>query len=329
MHFAAALLLAGCAVRAPAPAVDTSHLYERVRPAAAAGIDDGVTLTAPPDGRPVPVRVVYPQGKGAGQGPWPVIVFSHGMFSSNDMYMPILEHWARQGYVIVAPNHMDAKGRWQPRKNEDVEVLARSRASDLTLLMDSLPKIEQAVPALANRLRPPPYAAAGHSMGTYIAMLEAGLETRNPMTGEVTSHPDKRIGYVVMSSDPGKMALMPEDLWLGVTVPTFMTTGTKDFGVAGKGRRPTDYTMDTLTGADAPRGIHYRVLIQGGDHYYGGLVHRAPGDVKPDPEALGIYTSLSTAFLDAYVKKDPQAIEYLQRVNVEAVTGGRASLTVE
>ena len=75
--------------------------------------------------------------------------------------------------------------------------------------------------------------------------------------------------------------------------------------------------------------IRYRVLIEGLDHYYGGLVHRAPGDVKPDPEALNIYTSLSTAFLDAYVKKDRGAIAYLQRVDVTAVTGGRAGMTVE
>jgi hypothetical protein len=195
--------------------------------------------------------------------------------------------------------------------------------------MDSLPAIGKSVPAIAGRLLPPPYVAAGHSMGTYIAMLEAGLQTRNPTTGDVLARPDPRIGYVVMSSDPGKMALMPDDLWLGITVPTFMTTGTRDYGVSGKGRRPTDYTMERITGKGGPTGERYRVLIQDGDHYYGGLVHRAPPDVRPDPEALGIYTALSTAFLDAYVKKDPRAAEYLRRVDVGAVTGARAAMTVE
>jgi hypothetical protein len=288
--------------------------------------DDSITLPRAAAGEaPMAVRVVYPKG----EGPWPLIVFSHGMFSSNDMYMRILDHWASHGYVIVAPNHIDAKGGFQPRQNEDVEILARSRASDLTLLMDSLPAVERAVPALTGRILPPPYAGAGHSMGTYIAMLEAGLQTRNPVSGAVTTHPDTRIGFVVMSSDPGKMALMPEDLWLGVTVPTFMTTGTKDFGVAGKGRRATDYTMDRLTGQDTPAGIHYRVLIQDGDHYYGGLVHRAPPDVTPDPQALGIYTSLSTAFLDGYLRKDKAALRYLRSVDLNAVTNGRAALTIE
>jgi hypothetical protein len=176
---------------------------------------------------------------------------------------------------------------------------------------------------------PPPYAGAGHSMGTYIAMLEAGLETRNPATGTVIAHPDRRIGYVVMSSDPGKMALMPEDLWKGITVPTFMTTGTKDYGTSGKGRRATEYTMEMLTGRDAPVGNRYQVLIENGDHYYGGLVHRAPADVKPDPEGLAIYNALSTAFLDAYLRKDGTARDYLTRVDLPALTKGRAALTVE
>lgn len=316
-----ALLLAGCAA---APAVDTARLYEPSSAPLQAIVDDSVTLAAA-DGRPVPVRVVYPDGA----GPWPLILFSHGMFASNDAYMPILAHWAARGYAVVAPDHLDARGRWQPKRNEDVEVLAASRAADLALVMDSLPRIEAAVPALAGRLAPPPWVGAGHSMGTYVAMLEGGLETRNPQTGAVTAHRDRRIGFVVMSSDPGKMALMPEDLWLGAAVPTFMTTGTKDYGTAGKGRRPTDYTVERLTGEGAPPGTRYRVLIEGGDHYYGGLVHRAPKDVTPDPEALGIYLSLSTAFLDAWVKNDAAARRYLERVDVAAVTGGRAAMTVE
>jgi hypothetical protein len=271
------------------------------------------------------VRTVYP----ASGGPWPLIVFSHGMFSSNDMYMPVLEHWASHGYVILAPNHLDAKGAFRAQRNEDVERLIDSRAADLSLLLDALPQIEKSIPALRGQIAPQPYVAAGHSVGTYIAMLEAGLRVRNPKTGVVTAHPDPRIGAVVMSSDPGKMALMPEDLWRGIALPTFMTTGTADYGTSGKGRRATEYTSERLTGEGAPAGIRYRVLIEGGDHYYGGLIHRAPSDVKPDPEGLSIFLALSTTFLDAYAKKDVKALDYLRTVDVKAVTNGRATLTID
>ena len=197
--------------------------------------------------------------------------------------------------------------------------------------MDAIPEIEKAVPGIAGKLLPPPYAAAGHSMGTYIAMLEAGLRTRNPLNGNIKDHPDARIGLVVMSSDPGKMALMPEELWRGIDVPTFMTTGSEDFGVSGKGRRASEYTTEVLPGAGgsrtaSPQGDRYRVFIEGGNHYYGGLVHRDPGGLKPDYEALNIFNALSMAFLDAYQKKDSAAAEYLRRVDLKGITRNRATL---
>jgi hypothetical protein len=321
MHGCAVLLLAGCATVGHAPEADTSRLYDPARPVFTVGMSDAVVLTAA-DGREVPLRVVYPEAA----GPWPLIVFSHGMFSSNAAYMPIFEHWASRGYVIVAPDHLDANYGWRPKRNEDVEMLTLSRGADLRLVMDSLERIGKAVPAMAGSIAPPPYAAAGHSMGTYMAMLQAGLKTRNPLSGKVLEWPDPRIGYVVMSSDPGKMALMPDDLWLGATVPTFMTTGTRDFGTSGKGRRPTDFTMERLTGGE-PTGQRFRVLVEGLDHYYGGLVHRAPKDVTPDPQALEIYLALSTAFLDAFVREDEAAARYLERVDLGAITDGRALLT--
>jgi hypothetical protein len=125
------------------------------------------------------------------------------------------------------------------------------------------------------------------------------------------------------------MALMPEDLWRGIGVPTFMTTGTRDYGVSGKGRRPTEYTMEVLSGARTAAGGRYRVLIQDGDHYYGGLVHRAPKDVEPDPQALAIFNALSTAFLDACMRGDARARAYLQHIDLVALTHGRAELTIE
>jgi hypothetical protein len=51
--------------------------------------------------------------------------------------------------------------------------------------------------------------------------------------------------------------------------------------------------------------------------------------VKPDPEGLAIYNALSTAFLDAYLRKDGTARDYLTRVDLPALTKGRAALTVE
>lgn len=327
---AASLAIAGCTGLPPARPIDTTTLYERSTPLLRVKVDDTVVLDRRAPDPPMAVRVVYPDGR----GPWPLIVFSHGMFSSNRNYMPILEYWAARGYVIVAPNHLDANGGFAPRRNEDVEQLAASRALDLTLAMDALPAIADAIPGLAHGILPPPYAGAGHSMGTYITMLAAGLRTRNPTNGIVTAHADRRIGMIVMSSDPGKMALMPDQLWRAADVPTFMATGSADYGSSGKGRRATDYTAEVLrepgdSGAAVERGHHFRVDVEGADHYYGGLVHRDPGGLQPDYDALAIYNALSTAFLDAYERQDTAAREYLRRIDLAFITGNRATLSRE
>ncbi len=272
------------------------------------------------------VRAVYPSGA----GPWPLVVYSHGTFASNRDYMPIVEHWASHGYAVLLPDHIDAHRAVMPRSNADMENIIRSRATDISALLDQLTEVEARIPGLAGRLVGPPYVAAGHSIGTYVAMLEAGLRTRNPKTGEITAHAEQRFGAVLMSSDPGKMALMPEGLWRGVDVPTFLATGSEDFGTQGKGRRPSEYTAEMLTGGDAPAGQRYELVLVGGDHYFGGLVHRKPSaDAVPDVEGLRIFNALSTAFLDAYAAKQPAARKYLTEVDVRGETGGRAELIRE
>ena len=66
--------------------------------------DGRATLLVPVDNREMSLRIVYPdQG-----GPYPIIVFSHGTFSSGDKYDLVVDFWAERGYVVILPNHLDA-----------------------------------------------------------------------------------------------------------------------------------------------------------------------------------------------------------------------------
>src|SRR5947199_248338 len=40
-----------------------------------------------------------------GEGPFPVIVFSHGFGASNKDYVGLTEYWAGHGYVCIKPSH--------------------------------------------------------------------------------------------------------------------------------------------------------------------------------------------------------------------------------
>jgi predicted dienelactone hydrolase len=56
-------------------------------------------------GTAMEVLVRYPEGA----GPFPVVVFSHGSLSNKETFGPASEHWASHGYVVIHPNHADAR----------------------------------------------------------------------------------------------------------------------------------------------------------------------------------------------------------------------------
>ena len=276
-------------------------------------------------GRPLDLRIVYP----ASGGPFPLIVFSHGTFSSNDVYGPVAEHWASHGYAVILPNHIDAHRGVTPQGEDGMRDIIQSRARDLSRVLDRLDDIEKRAPALAGKIDRAHFVAAGHSVGSYVAMLTTGLRTRQPNTGAVDSFEESRFGAVVMLSDPGKMALQPEDLWKGSVVPTFLATGTEDYGLMGKGNRPTTYTMERLSGIDAQAGSKFFLLIDKADHYFGGLIHRPVEGKTPDAEGLAIFNGASVAFLDWITKGNETAHRALVQSDWPGVTNGRATLTVE
>src|SRR5436305_11540107 len=52
--------------------------------------------------RPVPVKIYSPE---KGPGPFPVIVFSHGLGGSRETYEYLGRHWASHGYVVAHVQH--------------------------------------------------------------------------------------------------------------------------------------------------------------------------------------------------------------------------------
>lgn len=307
-----------------APVSVAGALYESRGELLKVVTDDTVSLSVPDRERQIPLRVVYPETG----GPFPVVILSHGTFSSGKKYDAVAEYWAARGYVVILPDHIDANYGVVPTKNEDMYRVSRERVVDMSRVPDGLDEIEARVPALKGRLDHQRLIAAGHSFGTQIAMLVTGLRIKNPTNDVITETSENRYSLLIMLSDPGKMALMPENTWKGSTVPTFLATGDEDYGLMGDGRRAAEYQNEVLTANDANDGREYLLLIDKGDHYFGGLIHKEV-DTEPDHEGLAIFNATSTAFLDAYTKDDDRARDYLLAGTVKAETDGRAELTVE
>ena len=286
--------------------------------------DGRATLAVPVENREMSLRIVYPdQG-----GPYPIIVFSHGTFSSSDKYNLVVEFWAERGYVVILPNHLDANYGIIPSKTEDMIRIIHTRISDMSFILDNLDAIEGQNPGLKGKLNRNQIIAAGHSIGTQVVLVNTGQRIRNPTNNYVTESSEDRFMAAVMLSDPGKMAMMPDDTWKGGSAPTFLSTGPEDYGLMGDGRREAEYQNEILTLPDESTGDKYLLLIERGDHYFGGLIHRDV-DKAPDYDGLAIFNAASLAFMDAHTRDAESAWAFLKPNILSSATDGRFVLTVE
>jgi pimeloyl-ACP methyl ester carboxylesterase len=294
--------------------------YELRFPALKVAINDSVVLTAAEE-RPLPVKIFYPESGDS----YPLIVLSHGTFSNRNRYDRVAGFWAGQGYVVMVPQHMDADYGVTPSSYEVMQDVIRTRVDDMSQVLDELPVITAAVPDLAAKISSGQYVAAGHSIGTQVAMLVTGARFRTEFNGALMESSEDRYKALILVSDPGKMRLMPRDTWVASSVTTFMATGTDDFGTMGARGAPTEGQTEILRAETDAGVVRYELLLDKGDHYFGGLVQK-DRDTEPDDEGLAIFNETSTAFLDAVMKGNARARTYLNSVDMQVATQGRATL---
>jgi predicted dienelactone hydrolase len=266
--------------------------------------------------RDIRLRVAAP----AAAGPYPVVVFSHGAFCDPQNYARVTDHWASHGYVVIAPHHLDSPGNGERLRADQASMLMESRIQDLTVVMDMLPRLSAQGSGSPDTARA---AIAGHSFGAMLAMIKVGLLLEDPVGGAPVSRADPRFRAAVVISGVGPMPQMAENAFDGLTGPLFASGGTRDEGNVGTGEifpwqwRMAPYDL-------APAGDKYSLVIENADHYLGGLICREDRGGADDFEGVQILTALSLAFLEAYVRDDPAARRFMDRVDVAALTAGRA-----
>jgi len=124
--------------------------------------------------RPLPTTVWYPA---TGDGPFPVIVFSHGLTAQPSDYADILARWARAGFVVAAAAYPHTS---TGVADFDVIDLLNQPADASYVLTRVLALDGKAGDPLAGRLDRDHVAAAGHSGGgiTTIGMLSGVRDDR-------------------------------------------------------------------------------------------------------------------------------------------------------
>jgi dienelactone hydrolase len=116
-------------------------------------------------GRDLPTTVWYPSD---GEGPYPVVVFSHGIQSGPSAYGDLLSAWASAGFVVAAPVF--------PLTNVDVPPVyldVLNQPADVSFVLTQVLALHTtAGDVLEGQLDTAEVAAAGHSAG---AVTTVGL----------------------------------------------------------------------------------------------------------------------------------------------------------
>lgn len=244
----------------------------------------GTEVVRAQDGRDVRVAVWGAAGERRG-----LVLFSHGALSSPDKYERVAGRWASAGFDVMAPLHVDSLDHPDHAKYGMLESWS-ARLQDMR--------------ALAARADAPSFVAAGHSYGGLVALTLGGALSAVPPGVEQPLR-DRRAGSVVALSPPGASpGLITKDGYAGLAVPAFIQTGTQDVP-PGPGDGRWQVHLDAFEAA--PAGDKYALVLDGADHYFGGLICRLDRPGPPQDAPLDQALTLSTLFLEAFGAGDGAA----------------------
>ena len=111
--------------------------------------------------------------------PYPLVIFSHGLFGSSLMSVPLLEHLASHGFVVVAPEHMgthmlDFFTQSEETSATDVIEAIYYRPADLVHMMELSDTLTGPGGALEGAIDTDTAAVMGYSTGGTSAFQVAG-----------------------------------------------------------------------------------------------------------------------------------------------------------
>ncbi|HEV7505956.1 MAG TPA: hypothetical protein VGS07_13700 [Thermoanaerobaculia bacterium] len=278
--------------------------------------------------RKVPVKIYYPE---KGQGPFPVIVFSHGLGGSREGYEYLGRHWASHGYVSVHLQHLGSDDAVWRESKEPARDLAKAaaepgnavaRPKDVSFVLDRVTALNGDVSPLKGRLDLRAIGMAGHSFGAWTTLAVAGQMLGPRLLGSLAD-PRFKAAIAMSASVPRNVDL--DRAYGKINMPILHMTGTLDDSPIGdtkaaERRVPFDHIQ-------APG--QYLVIFQGGDHMiFAGQRLRASEGAK-DPHFQDLILQGTTAFWDAYLKGDAAAKSWLSRGGYAAVLGADGKLEVK
>lgn len=193
----------------------------------------------------------------ATDGPFPLIVYSHGSNGLRYIHSNYTEMIASHGYVVVAPDHTgNTSIDLLAGTSDDVAEIAFNRPIDVSVVIDEMLDVGSEVAGgFAAIVDPDRVAVTGHSFGGFTSYATvSGYENTNGVY-----EADDRVDAIITLAPATNPLLLSDERLAAVDVPTLVIVGTDDktTPIDPNVKRPWELTTSEIA---------YRVELVAAEH---------------------------------------------------------------
>ncbi|MDZ4837766.1 MAG: hypothetical protein SGJ27_28615 [Candidatus Melainabacteria bacterium] len=284
--------------------------------------------------RTLPVKIYLPKQI---DHPLPVVVFSHGLGGSREAAVYLGNYWAEHGYIGVFMQHPGSdESFWKPtavlgqttrqtlmpefKKTLANPMHALNRAQDVHSIIDKLTELNKTHAQLSGKMDLNAIAIAGHSYGSWTALTASGQNIVTP-AGRNISSPDPRVkAAIFLSPTAPKKNQDPDAVFGSIKIPCLHFTGTADSSPVND----TPASDRRVAYDHISNGDQFLVILNDADHMvFNGGRRAVPKQI--DSKHHELIEMTTTKFLDAYIKKDSSALQWLRGVGAKNELAGNGT----